>query len=64
MTFNDVKLGVYVIQAAHDENCNSHPDFPGEGVAFGNDVAFPPNFAGASITVDGDIAVHVRLTHM
>ncbi|HJS45312.1 MAG TPA: acyl-CoA thioester hydrolase/BAAT C-terminal domain-containing protein [Rhizomicrobium sp.] len=62
--FKDVKPGTYAIQVAHDENGNGRPDFPQEGFAFGNDMAFPPTFAGASIAVSGDTAAHVRLLHM
>jgi dienelactone hydrolase/uncharacterized protein (DUF2141 family) len=64
VVFKDVKPGPYAIQVAHDENGNGRPDFPQEGFAFGNDVPFPPTFAGASITVSGDTAAHVRLLHM
>ncbi|MEP7359170.1 MAG: DUF2141 domain-containing protein, partial [Anaerolineales bacterium] len=62
--FRDVKPGTYALQVAHDENGNGRPDFPQEGFAFGNDVAFPPTFAGGSIAVSGDATAHVRLIHM
>lgn len=64
LVFKDVKPGTYAIQVAHDENGNGRPDFPQENFAFGNDIAFPPTFAGASIAVSGDTVAHVRLIHM
>lgn len=59
-----MKPGTYAIQVVHDENGNNRPDFPQEAFAFGNDVPFPPSFAGAAITVSADAAVQVRLVHM
>jgi len=64
VTFKDVKPGTYAVQVVHDENGNDRPDFPKEGFAFGNDMAFPPTFAGASFTVSADTESRVRLVHM
>jgi dienelactone hydrolase/uncharacterized protein (DUF2141 family) len=64
VVFKNVKPGSYALQVAHDENGNGRPDFPQEGFAFGNDMAFPPTFAGASIAISGAATAHVRLVHM
>ena len=64
VVLHNVKLGRYAVQVTHDENGNFPPGLPKEGFAFGNDMAFPPTFDGAAITVTGDTSARVYLVHM
>src|SRR5690606_28989115 len=41
--------GRYALQAFHDENGNSLPDFPMEGAALSNDARWPVTFPDAAV---------------
>lgn len=60
----NVTPGLYAIQAFHDENGNFRPDLPAEGFAFGNDMAWPPTFKGASLQVEGDAHTALTMTYL
>jgi dienelactone hydrolase/uncharacterized protein (DUF2141 family) len=64
VTIPNVAPGVYAIQAFHDENGDNRPEIPPEGYAYGNDAAFPPSFAAASIKVSGDTQAHMTMNYI
>jgi dienelactone hydrolase/uncharacterized protein (DUF2141 family) len=60
----NVASGVYAIQAFHDINGDHRPEIPPEGYAFGNDAAFPPTFAAASVKVAGDTQTRMTMHYI
>jgi dienelactone hydrolase/uncharacterized protein (DUF2141 family) len=62
--FTGVKPGDYAIQVVHDENGNRYPDIPKEGFAYGNDQNWPPDFAKASVHVEGKAIATTRMIYL
>lgn len=72
ITFENVPDGDYAIALLHDANENEDLDMndqgmPLEGFGFSNGAMGdmgPPDFDQAAFTVDGDVAVEIRLIYM
>jgi len=62
--FTGVKPGDYAIQVVHDENGNRYPDIPQEGFAYGNDQNWPPDFAKASVHVEGKATATTKMIYL
>lgn len=61
LVFEGVKPGTYAVQIFHDENGNKIPNIPPEGYGYSNNQPFPPDFAKASLKVEGDTRTQVTL---
>jgi dienelactone hydrolase/uncharacterized protein (DUF2141 family) len=63
VTIPGVKPGAYAVQVYHDANSDGAFNFPAEGYAYGNEAAYPPTFAAASIKVSGPTTARTKMNY-
>jgi uncharacterized protein len=63
VTIPGVKPGAYAVQVFHDANSDGAFNFPAEGYAYGNEAAYPPSFAAASIKVAGPTSARTKMNY-